>query len=143
MADIARMGWSGMAIFPTEGDPGPYFNYTVGLIEQNHPDLIVLGMSPKVGHGVLLSAYELIQRGTRLEPDHYYDEVLQGLRVAVLEVLDPLGQLAPMSMCNHLFGEVHGLQVVWPDAEDRFPWDADFDEQFRDRQPLLGPWRGP
>jgi len=29
------------------------------------------------------------------------------------------------------------LQIVWPDKRGRFPWDADFDERTRDRQPVL------
>lgn len=141
--DIARVGWSAIGVFPTQDDPGPYFTYTVGMVEQNHPDLIVTGMPMETAHGVLASAYEAIQRGNGLTPDTYADEVLQGLPVAVVEVLDPLGDMCPMSMCQHLFGEVHGLQLVWPDAKGKFHWHPGFDEKYRDQQPLLGIWRGP
>jgi hypothetical protein len=140
--DIAREGWAAISVFPTTASPGHYFTYTVGLGEHHHhPDLIVVGMTPEVSHGVLNAAYQAIQGGTRFEPDTYSTEVLVGLRVAVLEVLEPLGAL-PMSMCQHLFGRVSGLQLVWPDTEDRFPWDDDFEERFRDRQPRLGIWSG-
>ena len=29
------------------------------------------------------------------------------------------------------------LQLVWTDRNDKFPWDKDFDEEFRFKQPLL------
>ena len=140
--DIKKYGWSSISVFPTEDDPGCYFTYTVGLLEHNHPDLIVVGMPPEVSHGVLNAAYEAIGRGTRFEPDTYSTEVLNTYRVAIVEVVDPLGPL-PMSMVNHLFGRVEGLQIVWPDAADKFPWDEGFDDHFRARQPILGVWSGP
>jgi hypothetical protein len=142
--DVARVGWSDICVFPTENDPPEArpFNYTVGLVEFNHPDLILIGMENRQGHGVLHAAVEAIRGGTRFEPDTYSHEVLQGLRVAFLEVLDPLGDDYPMSMTNRLYGEVNALQLVWPDTHDRFPWDPRFEKQFEGRQSLLGPWRG-
>jgi len=29
------------------------------------------------------------------------------------------------------------LQMVWPDMDSRFPWEADFDERYRRDQPAL------
>jgi len=146
--DIARCGWAAISVFATEDDRGDEFGlgqeaftYTVGMSEHNLPDMIVLGMQQQQAHGVLNAAYEAIQRGVRLEPDTYAAEVLKGLRVGVLEVLEPLGAY-PLSMCQHLFGQVEALQIVWPDARDRFPWHDDFDPEYRDRQPLLGVWSG-
>jgi hypothetical protein len=100
------------------------------------------GLNLEQAHGCLASAYEAIQKGHTFAPDTYADEVLRGYQVAILEVLDPLGE-HPMSMVNHLFGEVHGLQIVWPDRQGKFPWHPDFEEQYRDHQPLLGVWNGP
>jgi len=142
MDDIARTGWSAISVFPTEDDPGHYFTYSVGFSEHNHPDMIVVGMPPATAHGVLHACYQAIERGTRFEPDTYSTEVLTTYRVGIVEVVDPLGEL-PMSMVHHLFGKVEGLQVVWPDVQDRFPWDPDFDKRFKDRQPVLGIWSGP
>jgi len=142
--DIERTGWAAISVFPTEDDLGPgneYFTYTVGMTKHDHPDMIVMGMVQQQAHGVLNAAYQAVQRGTRFYPDTYSTEVLRGLRVAVLEVLEPLGDY-PLSMCNHLFGQVEALQIVWPDASDRFPWHEDFEEEYRDRQPLLGIWSG-
>lgn len=141
-ADIEKYGWTDISVFPTEDDPGISFSYSVGMLTHDHPDMIVVGMSSQVAHGVLWSAYEAIQAGTRLFPDTYCDQVLEGLPVAIVEVSDPLGDLAPMTMCNNLYGEVEGVQIVWPDANSRFPWHEDFDERFRAQQPLLGAWKG-
>lgn len=143
MEDIEKHGWSDMAIFPTSDDPGLYFNYTVGLAERNHPDLIVVGMPPETGHYTLSSAYTAIVGGYTFQPDTYATNVLEGLRVAILEVVDPLNNGVPMTKVKQLYGEVHGLQIVWPDTNDRFPWDDEFEEHFRAAQPLLGTWSGP
>lgn len=142
---IKEHGWHDTAVFPTKEDPhgSPYFNYTAGLVEMNHPDLIIVGMPHKVAHHVLWVCFRRIRAGYRFTPDTYATEVLEGLRVAVLEVLDPLNDVAPMTLTDRLYGQVEGVQIVWPDAEDKFPWDEDFDETFADQQPLLGIWRGP
>ena len=58
LEDIERAGWSDMSVFPTDDEPGPYFNYTIGLAEKyDHPDLIVLGMPSHVAHGTLWAAF--------------------------------------------------------------------------------------
>lgn len=140
--DIARVGWSDIGVFPAEDGTTRPFNYTVGLAELNHPDLIVIGMANEQSHLVLSAAVQVIQRGTRLEADTLSDEVLQGFNVAFLDVLDPLGNDYPMSMTHQLYGEVKALQLVWPDKFGRFPWHAKFDPVYREWQALLGIWGG-
>ena len=142
--DIAKYGWCDMSIFPTRGDPPESmpFNYTVGLAELNHPDLLLMGMSNDQAHHVMHSAVAYIEKGNRFTPDTFSDQVLEGLRVAIIEIFDPLNDDYQMSMVNRLYGEVHGLQIIWPDTDDRFPWEPDFEEKFKGRQIMLGPWRG-
>jgi hypothetical protein len=140
---IKEHGWHDTAVFPTKDEESPYFNYTTGLKEMNHPDLIIVGMPSAVAHRVLWTCVRRIQDGYRFTPDTYSTEVLEDLRVAAVEVLDPLNDVAPMTVTNRLYGQVEGVQIVWPDAADKFPWDEGFDQTFSDQQPLLGIWRGP
>ena len=143
LGDIEREGWSCMAVFPTEEEPGENFNYTVGLsTSYRHPELILVGMNLDQGHGVLASAVAAIKREAVFAPDTYSTAVLKGYRVAFLEVDDPFGGEMPMSMTHRLVGHVACLQLVWPDVRDRFPWHDDFDSEYAGRQILLGEWRG-
>lgn len=140
--DIARVGWSDMGIFPAKGQSGLPFNYTVGFKERDHPEVLIMGLDMQTMHGILGVVYNQIKSGTRFIPDTYYNFVLNGHRVAFLEIKEPLDTGYPMTMCRHLEGEFKALQLVWPDAKDQFPWHEDFEKKLLDRQVLLGPWRG-
>jgi hypothetical protein len=141
MEDIVEHGWSDIGVFPTKETPGLPFNYSVGLTEVPHPELLVIGLGNEQMHGVLANCYRLIQEGIRFQAGTYSDKVLEGLQVAFVRVLDLRNEDFMMSMATRLYGErVSGLQVVWPDAQGRFPWQRGFDPEFRDRQPLAGPW---
>jgi hypothetical protein len=142
MEDILREGWSDIAVFPTRDDPTGTlpFNYTIGLAELNHPDLIVMGLDNRQMHMVLVGVVDSIKEGQVFHPNTYYGQVLVGLRVAFVQVDDPLHHDYPMNMVERFYGEVHALQLVWPDTQDRFPWHPDFDLKFVGQQTVLGTW---
>jgi len=77
ITDIANTGWSDMCIFPTENDPPGSlpFNYTVGLTEFNHPDLIIVGLANTQAHGVMHAAIDhgSKEKGRRYGPDTFAD----------------------------------------------------------------------
>ena len=141
LGDIKKHGWSDMSIFPVSGE-GLHFNYTVGLAEMDHPDLLIVGFDNRQMHEVLYSAVSHIQKGNQFQADTYSNSVLVDHRVAFVEVDDPLARPFPMSMTSRLYGEVKALQLVWPDADDRFPWHDTFAPELRDNQPLAGTWKG-
>jgi len=142
--DVARVGWSDMAIFPTKDEPGLPFNYTVGLCEMDHPEILVMGMDPKQMHGLLSWVVEQIRNGVNYQPNTYSEEVLaNGFHVAWVEVLDVHHEDFPLNMATRLFGDISAIQLIWPDQKDRFPWHVSFDSRYKDRQVLTGPWMGP
>jgi hypothetical protein len=145
MADIVEAGWSDMAIFPTADSPGHFFNYSVGLTEVPHPELLIVGLDNEQMHGVLWSAVRRIKdHGDRFEPNTFSSEVLMGMDVAFVKVEDLHDDRFMMSMARRLYGDkATGLQIVWPDTEGRFPWHDDFNPDYRERQPLAGTWEGP
>lgn len=142
MGDIEKHGWSDISVFPTEDMPGLPFNYTVGLVDMSHPDLLVMGMHHEQMHGIFCSAVEQIEKGTRFNPDEYYSGVLVDYRVAFVDIDEPFDNAYPMSMCRRLYGHVQAQQLVWPDRNDRFPWHNDFEDDLKDYQELLGTWKG-
>lgn len=142
--DIATHGWAAIAVFPTEtpGTPGnEFFTYSIGFTALLRPEMIVMGLPQVQAHGILRSAYVAIKKGVRFLPDTYASEILQDMSVGIVEVLEPLGEF-PMTMANRIYGEISALQIVWPDMNEKFPWDPDFDPEYLQRQPLLGIWSG-
>lgn len=143
MTDIVRDGWSCIAVFPTRDEPGLPFNYTVGLSLENWPELLIMGMDSTMMHKLLWGIVQEMQKGVEFRPNTYSDKVLKDLRAAFVEIDDPATDEFPMSMTINMMDSFHALQVVWPDANDRFPWHDDFDPKFADRQVLLGTWTEP
>lgn len=144
LEDIETHGWSDISVFPVKEDGTVPFNYTVGFTRREHPEVIMMGLDRRTMHGVLGAVYGQIKSGVRFIPDTYYNFVLNAHRVAFVEVTNVVDDTQyPMSMATHLLGrDIKGLQLVWPDKQDRFPWDENFDPTLLDRQPLQGPWRG-
>ena len=142
--DIRTHGWSDMSIFPVKEDGTVAFNYSVGFTVRDHPEVMVMGLDYRTMHGILGTVYEQIKSGTRFIPDTYFNFVLNKHRVAFVEVTNIVEDTEyPMSMSRRIMGpDVKGLQLVWPDEKDLFPWDEGFDEKLREFQPLQGPWRG-
>jgi hypothetical protein len=142
MEDISTHGWTDIGIFPTREDEGERFNYTVGMAEYDHPEMLVVGLENVQAHGVLASAYDLIRKGIRLEPNTFVAEIVRDYDIAVVKVDDPLDPATPFTLAMELYGEVKAIQLVWPDEKRRFPWDADYDHKL-DHQLVQGTWEGP
>ena len=102
----------------------------------------MMGMANQQMHGVLCSAVAQIEKGTRFNPNQYYDEVLVNYQVAFVEVDDIKDPRWIMGMDLRLYGHVQALQLVWPDEAGRFPWHNDFDSRLVERQPIAGTWKG-
>ena len=145
MTDILEVGWSDIAVFPTADDPGLWFNYSVGLTEREHPELLVIGLDNEQMHALLWSAIDRIKNhGETLQPNTLSTEVLIDFEVGFVEVEELRHPDHMMSMAYRIYGDkATGLQIVWPDTNGRFPWHDDFNPEWKDRQPLAGTWKGP
>jgi Domain of unknown function (DUF4262) len=143
-ADIARDGWSDMGISAHPDDEWtPPHNYTVGLSEYGHPDLVLIGLPNGLAHECLRPAVGHIMEGKAYLPHSYSKDVLKDMDVAFLPVDNMLNEEFPMTATVRIYGErCTGMQLVWPDRNNRFPWHWDYDDTYREYQPLLGTWKG-
>ena len=140
--DIIKKGWSDMGIIVHDVDDIPH-NYSVGLSEYGHPDLITIGLPNDLGHAVLQAPAEQIMEGKAYLPHSYSKDVLRDMDVAFLPVDEMLNDDYPMTMTVRLYGEhCTAMQIIWPDPNNRFPWHWDFVDEYRQYQPLLGTWKG-
>ena len=119
-SDVAGLGWA----------------YTQGVFDTcGQPELIVVGLPAKTGHSALNDAAALLRAGNDLTVGRH--------RELVGEVEVVFRHVAP-SWVRELMGSAKWfneswdfpvLQMIYPDLENKFQWEAGFTEYFR--QPLL------
>jgi len=122
----------------------PGYSFSVGLfLNFGHPELIVVGLNPKVAFRAINDVRDMIQAGRRFKPGDLSDKIFERCQAAFVE--------APASTHGLFIGTAIWfyrslqttfpvLQLVWPDNQNRFPWDPGCDERCGERQPLLGPY---
>jgi hypothetical protein len=133
-AIIAAHGWSVIAVADN-----PPFAYTAGLTTTfHHPELLMFGLAPDVMQGTLNAAGRLVREGQRLTPYIDVHEVLDGYPVRFLPVdlsihhgyANIAEALSPVA--------IEVLQLCWPDAAGRFPFEPGFDPRYATIQPVIG-----
>jgi hypothetical protein len=134
--DIAEYGWHVVKVMGDDEAPG--WAYTIGLHERlAHPELAVFGMELEPMHQVLNHVAALVGTGRRFEPGEH-EGVFEGLPCALRPVAP---RWLPVFFGNaewHYKGRPFSiLQLFWPDAGGRFPWEPGFAASWRVRQPLL------
>jgi hypothetical protein len=138
-ADIERIGWSAIGVFPVADDPPERrvsYVYSVGFREfDEHPEMIVLGLEFGLGHALLAELFERIHEGERFTDAQVDGEVLKGFDVEFRE-LAPDGR--PLNVARRHYGldELPALQIVWPDQNGWFPGDDACDERIERAQDL-------
>lgn len=110
--------------------------YTLGLYEHGLPELLVFALPYQVAGMLLNDAVELLKRGEiSLEAPCTQ---LANLPVAFVAV-SPEDAADYIVQANNRAGrDLPAWQMVWTDTRGNFPWNADFEERFQGKQPLLG-----
>ena len=136
-ASIARVGFgiaAGTAINAT-GHKFPYI-YTVGLGAQGLPEIVLSGISIHQGGVTLADAAQALMEGS-IRTSVRDDRFLHGLDVMMVPIpTDKASGLLDLAS-RRTNGKVSGLQVVWPDAGNLFPWDKGYNQKFSAIQGLL------
>lgn len=114
---------------------GPPVAYTTGLTEFSRPELLITGLDPTLACGILDRAAELAVADEHFLDSPRLDGVLQPpYRLAALPAVDT----ADLSVTRLLYGpDVAAVQLIWPDADQRYPWDRGYAHP-ADAQPLSG-----
>jgi hypothetical protein len=128
----------GLSIQVISGSPS--FIYTVGMTILGAPELICFGLSPESLGGPLNEIYEKIRLGTRKKEVSREDDIWH-----VPFYFDPVepSKLEDYATATFAFFEGSGMtptfrQIVWPDPRGFYPFEAQFDEARRARQPYFG-----
>ncbi|MDO7876316.1 DUF4262 domain-containing protein [Hymenobacter sp. ASUV-10] len=117
----------------------PNFAYTIGLFKTyGYPELICFGLDLDLLHSVLWSGKELLDKQPMPDQGIGYPDFIGEYDVRFLTV--------DKKWYKNYFGygywfngswDFPALQIVWPDKQALFPWEDDFNPDWKSGQPLL------
>jgi hypothetical protein len=139
---IREYGYMVQGVF---GGTGSSFSYTIGLHAKHKAELIVIGVSPEVGHDLLNDVAQLLlARETsdapvreRLLLKHWH------LPFFLVEADKATAERFATGAFNRSQGQASYLQVIWSDEAGKFPWESGYDlrkfpqEQLSEAPPSL------
>ncbi|MBE7367162.1 DUF4262 domain-containing protein [Ramlibacter pallidus] len=137
-SSIAEYGCFVLSVFDPDGDEAP-FSYSVGIaMDSGHPEVIVFGLSPKLGAWVVNEYNRQVRAGKKFRPGVAYRGFLEGFPVYV-EPASPRKAANFMFACNRLYGDFGYpvVQVVIPSTAGAWPWEKAAPRAFRRIQPLI------
>lgn len=118
----------------------PAFVYSIGLYKNfNHPEIICFGLSTQLMATLINDARDMIRKGQKLTTGELYPEFLTGYNVQFIEV-DKAYYCNYLGYANWFYDwddSFPVLQLVWPDKQQLFPWDENFNPDWKFKQPLL------
>ncbi|MDO7883859.1 DUF4262 domain-containing protein [Hymenobacter cheonanensis] len=137
ISDVKQYGFH---VAHIKGDGySPGFSYTIGLFKTyGYPELICFGLQQDLLHSVLWSGKELLDKQSVLDQSRGYPDFIGDYEVRFLTV--------DQAWYRYYFGygmwfnqgtSFPALQIVWPDKQAYFPWEAGFNPNWKFGQPLL------
>jgi hypothetical protein len=139
LSDIENVGWHVLKILGDEH--GPEYCFSVGLYYTfGHAEILVMGLSHSNGHQIINLAASLIAKGRVFRPHERTDDLMEGFAssfvpISVAHYKEYLGYA--VWFYRSLKQPFPALQLVWPDKQNRLPWDTDYDESLCELQRLL------
>ena len=136
-ADIATYGWHVIKV--PEDDEGPAFAFTIGLFKRfEHPELLIFGLPLETMHQMLNTAGEAVRAGQAYTAGQSTDDILQGYSCTFRAVpRNHYEAYLGSARWYYESDEFPVLQLIWPDREHRYPWEAPVDAWIRWAQPVL------
>jgi hypothetical protein len=133
---IEEFGCSVLSVERTSYGLG--WSYTVGIFDTcAKPELITVGLPPETAHYALNEAAKLMRAGADLTKKRHRG--LVGEVECEFRPVDPkwITQLMGWAIWYYDGAAFPVLQALYPDLENRFPGDKEFDQRFA--QPLMQP----
>jgi len=118
----------------------PPFVYSIGLFKKfEHPEIICFGLKTEVMASILNHACDLVKAGEKLVPNKRYSGFLEGYDIQFLIVDKEFypNYVGYAGWFYDMTFDFPVLQLVWPDKQHNFPWDEEFNSEWKFKQPLL------
>lgn len=126
---IDTTGWAVTHVLPTEHDPDiTPFTYTVGLTAHDQPELVAAGLSPEIAHSLLNDlARRVHDRAERFTHGQLIRNFIASYDAIIVEGAPTDDLLPGLAVARYGRARVRLQQMVWPDQQGLFPWDAGYD----------------
>lgn len=137
VANIRKHGWIRTSVFGEEGNPA--FAYTTGFwVTAQAPELVIFSMKDELAHDVFWDMFRTSKSGLTYPIARRTNDVFANLPAYLFPVAkrhyrEHLG----WNRWFYAGDDFPCLQLVWSDRDGVFPWEAGFDETFRQDQPDL------
>ena len=141
LANVEKFGWHCTSVFPRNGEDAPRFTYSVGLYHSYaQPEFIIFGLDSKVAYSLLDKLASAAATGTMYPLDKPCSELVKGYDCAFVEVPSHRFNDYVFSALWFYADVAFPLyQVVWPDADGKYPWNETYMDDPLHRQPVLAP----
>jgi hypothetical protein len=120
---------------------GPDYVFSIGLfLNYGHAELVIFGLDPNDACGIINAIRDQVASGRTYVAGDVSDDFLIDRRVCFVEV-PPSAYPAYLGTAIWFYEKLPRpfpcLQIVWPDREGRFPWEAGYDASLKKYQPVL------
>lgn len=136
-AHIKKFGLSVITVESTEYLPS--FAYSIGLWETyKHPEIICFGLDTQTLHAIINDVAELIKSAENINPNLEYQNIFQSNRAIFLKIDNKnIEDYFGVAIEYHDSTQFDALQLIWTDRNNKFPWEVNFEKEFKYAQPLL------
>lgn len=137
LADVEKFGWHVVKILETDDSPG--WAFSIGLFQTfGHPEVVVFGLNHDLMHSIINSIGEDIRSGKNFEINRQYDELIEGY-ACTFKPVHQIWYATFLGYANWYYGnfDYPAIQCLWPDKNNFFPWEPEFNSSWVWAQPLL------
>lgn len=135
-ADVAQHQW---VVLKVDSKTGADYGYSVGLTRSfGHPELVVAGLDDETMQELVNDIGDAVAKGAAFRDGDVSPDFLEGYDVTFRVVPDTL-RASHFAWADRFYADtgLTLLQVIYPDRDRRWPWDAGVSAEFRKGQPVL------
>jgi hypothetical protein len=135
--DVETHGWHVINVLPE--DPHPPHSFSIGLGKTfDHPEIVVVGLRGETAQVFINDIGQRVRQGELFEPGRDYSDLARGFPVRFVAVLHQhFSEYLGWALWFYRGKTFSAIQMVWPDRDGAFPWDAIFAQDLRLVQPVL------
>ncbi len=118
----------------------PGWSYTVGLYETYHqPEIVTVGLKDDTSQYLLNEVALRLKGGLQIQEGLRQRDLLENVECEFRKVEERSELRAVVGYATWFYGSdpFPVFQCIYPDLENRFPWEDSFDNSWRDREALL------
>jgi hypothetical protein len=135
--DVREHGWHVVAIPPEDDTPG--WEFSIGMYKTlAHPEIAVFGLKQEVAHSLINEVGQRVKNGATVERDAELSDLLEGVRCTFKTDL-PKWYRPFFGTATWYYKGLNFpvMQCIWPDHDQKYPWDPRFRSSWLWAQPLL------